>query len=296
MNLTRRALLGGGAGLGAAAVTSALAGCGTPSAPAAPAGSDAAPPGARRIRYAGDHPDQFADLRLPDGNPVGAVVLLHGGYWLPEYGLDSMEPFAETLGRAGWATWNVEYRRTGAGGAWPGTLTDVAAAVDRLAEEDLAVPVVLLGHSAGGHLAAWAASRSARTPGGRPRVKPAGAVSLSGVLALTRAATAPGSAAPVQGLVGGAPADRPERYAVADPTLLAPATCPVWAVHAREDTVVPREQSAAYVDQARATGGRAELVLVPGDHLSVIDPEAPSFPTVRRVLDAARAGGAPGAG
>ncbi len=264
-----------------AAVTGGLAGCGTRSAPSA---TDGAPTGARRIRYAADHPDQYADLALPDGDPVGTVVLLHGGYWLPDYGLASMEPIAATMVRAGWATWNVEYRRTGAGGAWPGTLTDVASAVDRLDEEDLGAPVVLLGHSAGGHLAAWAASRSARTPGGPPRVRPTGAVSLSGVLALTRAATAPGSAAPVQGLVGGAPADLPARYAVADPTLLAPASCPVWAVHARADTVVPREQSAAYVEQARATGGRAELVLVPGDHHDMIDPAAPSFPTVRRLL------------
>lgn len=293
MTLSRRTLLRGGVGAGLAVAGAPLLGaCGTGSdartgAAGGATGGGGPAPGVRRVRYAEDHPDQYADLRLPDGPPVGTLVLLHGGYWQAGYGLELMDPIAEEQTRAGWATWNVEYRRTGTGGGWPGTLRDVAAAVDRLVEEDLDAPVVLLGHSAGGHLATWAASRSALTPGGAPALRPDGVVSLSGVLALTRAASRPGSAGPVLELMGGDPEQHPDRYAVADPTLLAPAACPVWAVHARDDEVVPREQSAAYVDQARAVGGRAELVLVPGDHQSLIDPTSASFPTVRRLLDRA---------
>ncbi len=131
---------------------------------------------------------------------MGTLVLLHGGYWRPGYGLDQLDPMADVMTRAGWATWNVEYRPIGDGGAWPDPMTDVALAVDRLAREDLADRVVLLGHSAGGHLAVWAASRTERTPGGAATVRPVGAISLSGVLDLTLAATAPGSGRPGDGL------------------------------------------------------------------------------------------------
>jgi acetyl esterase/lipase len=245
----------------------------------------------RRHRYADDHEAQHADLRLPQRDSRGTVVLLHGGYWQPPYGADLMERLAVRLTALGWATWNVEYRLTGAGGGFPHTLLDVAAAVDHLADpalpSGLADDVVLLGHSAGGHLAAWAASRSGRTPGGVPTVAPAGAISLSGVLELTRAATAPGSADPVQAFMGGSPSQVPGDYAVADPSLLVPPGCPVWAAHADADAVVPSSQSTGYVEHVTAAGGSAEYVALPGDHVSVIDPDAASFPTLQRLVTAA---------
>jgi acetyl esterase/lipase len=247
-----------------------------------------APANVHRIRYADDHPDQFVDLRRPEGDPVGTLVLLHGGYWMPGFGLDQLDPIANLMTAAGWVTWNVEYRPIGDGGVWPDPMTDVALAVDRLRRERLGGPVVLLGHSAGGQLAAWAASRNQRTPGGPPDVRPDGVISLSGVLDLTRAAGAPGSRAPVTDFAGGSPAEQPEHYALSDPTLLVPAACPVWAVHAEHDDVVPSEQATSYVARARAAGGRAELVTVPGDHFTVIDPRAPSFPTIRRLIHQAR--------
>lgn len=242
---------------------------------------------AKRVRYGDDHPDQFAELRRPEGDPLGTLVLLHGGYWMPGYDLGQLEPIADRMARAGWATWNVEYRPIGDGGAWPDPMTDVALAVDRLRQERLASRVVLLGHSAGGQLAVWAASRTAQTPGGPPQVRPHGVVSLAGVLDLTLAAGAEGSGQPVTAFAGGSPSEEPEHYSLSDPALLVPAACPVWAVHARDDQVVPAEQATSYVARARAAGGEADLVTVPGDHFSLIDPGASSFPTIRRLLDEA---------
>ncbi len=207
LTLSRRGLLATAAG-------ALAAGCGSEPPRAA---------GSRRVRYGDDHAHQFADLRLPDGDPVGTLVLLHGGYWRPGYDLGQLDPIAEVMTRAGWATWNVEYRPIGDGGAWPDPMTDVALAVDRLRREHLASGVVLLGHSAGGQLAVWAASRTARTPGGAPQVRPRGVVSLSGVLDLTRAAGTPGSSVPVDEFAGGGPEQQPEHYALSDPTLLVPA-------------------------------------------------------------------------
>jgi acetyl esterase/lipase len=240
-------------------------------------------PHAQRIHY-GELPLQYADLRRPARHPVGTLVLLHGGYWMPGYGLDQLDPIANLMTRAGWATWNVEYRPIGDGGSWPDPMTDVALAVDLLETRGLADNVVLLGHSAGGQLAVWAASRTARTPGGPPKVRPAGAISLSGVLDLTHAAGTPGSAEPVTAFAGGSPAGQPEHYALSDPALLVPAACPVWVVHADDDQVIRADQGTSYVARAKAAGGQVELVDVPGDHFTLIDPRAPSFPTIRRLI------------
>jgi fermentation-respiration switch protein FrsA (DUF1100 family) len=107
------------------------------------------------------------------------------------------------------------------------------------------------------------------------------------VLNLTRAATDPRSGQPVTAFLGGTPGSVPDHYALADPARLVPASCPVWAVHASDDAVVSPEQSTSYVALARAAGGRAQRVRVPGDHFAVIDPTSSAFPTVRRLVTAA---------
>ena len=199
----------------------------------------------QRVRY-GDQDAQFADLRLPDGDPVATLVLLHGGYWQPGYGLELMNPLAEKFTDLGYATWNVEYRHTG--DHYADTLSDVAAAVGP-AGSTPARPRAWTGTSSS------SATRPADTsppgppparpppPAAHPRSAVRGAVSLSGVLDLTRAAADPLSLSPVIAFMGGTPAEVPDDYAVADPALLVPASCPVWAVHAADDQVVsPRAE------------------------------------------------------
>jgi acetyl esterase/lipase len=286
VSLSRRGLLA------ASALSGLLAGCGARSDPGDAATSTTPPtlrpPAPTRIRYGTAAESQFAELGMPPGSPLGTVVLIHGGYWHPQYGLELMRPLARALNRLGYASWNIEYRRIGAGGGVPTTLEDVAAAIDRLEGDGLpprlTTGVALLGHSAGGHLAAWAASRTDDTPGGAPRVPVRGAISLAGVLDLTRAASSARSGGPVTAFLGGTPGEAPERYAMADPALLVPAPCPVWATYAEDDTVVPPEQSLRYVELARAAGGEAEVVRVPGDHFTLIDPGAESFATIKGLL------------
>lgn len=216
--------------------------------------------GPREGRHAyGEHPAQFAELTLPAGDPRGVAVLVHGGFWKPEYGIEYARPLVPSLVAAGWATWAVEYRR-GTGAA--DTLGDVRAAVDALPMG--ADVVVGVGHSAGGHLATWAAAG-----GGLTHV-----VSQAGVLDLRSAYD--------EGLGGGAverflghppgPAD-----AGVDPIRMVPLGVPVWCVHGREDDVVPISQSRAYVDAARAAGATAHLVEVEGDHFTVVDPDSDAW-------------------
>jgi len=90
-------------------------------------------PPLRRVRY-GTQADQFGELHLPAGTePVGVAVVLHGGYWRQAYGAELGTPLAADLANRGVAGWNLEYRRVGGGGGWPGTFEDVAAGLDALA-------------------------------------------------------------------------------------------------------------------------------------------------------------------
>lgn len=116
--------------------------------------------GVEVITY-GEDPSQFAELYRPRGRSRGVVVVIHGGFWKWSYDYTLGQPLARALADEGWTAWNIEYRRVGNGGGTPQTFDDVSAAIDALAEvEGLDVStVVTLGHSAGGHLAVWAAGR-----------------------------------------------------------------------------------------------------------------------------------------
>jgi acetyl esterase/lipase len=257
----------------------------------------------RAVRTAyGPHPDQFVELTLPAGTgPAPVVVVLHGGFWRAAYGVELARPLAADLADAGFAAVAVEYRRVGSGGGWPATVEDVAAALDRLPELpgsgrlDLA-DVAVVGHSAGGHLAAWAAGRD-RLPGGAPgaapRVRVAAAVLQAGVLDLERAAAQRLGDGAVQDLLGAEPQQAPERYAAADPVRLVPPGIDVLCVHGTGDTTVPAEQSTRYAEAAAAQGVHVDVRLVPGDHMVLIDPAGEPWALVRDWLQS-RAGGGRG--
>lgn len=223
-----------------------------------------------RISY-GDHPDQYGELWQPAGSSQpGVLVVIHGGFWRARYDASLGRPLAADLAARGWVAWNIEYRRAGAGGGWPVTLDDVAAAVDHLAALDVDTSrVVAIGHSAGGQLAAWAAGR------GDARVPISGVVSQAGVLDLVTAARSGVGHTAVADLLGGLPDDVADRYAAADPMQHVPLPVPVVCVHARADDEVPFEMSERYV--AAAARADAQLVEAAGDHYTLIDPRSPDW-------------------
>lgn len=118
----------------------------------------------RTISY-GPDPQNVGDLRIPD-NPPALIVLLHGGFLRPQWERDTIESLAVDLTDRGYATWNVEYRRLGNGGGWPNSADDVRFALDFIPTLDIVVelPVVVLGHSAGGFLALIAGLQVDHTP------------------------------------------------------------------------------------------------------------------------------------
>jgi acetyl esterase/lipase len=253
------------------------------------------------VSYGRDR-SQRADLHLPAGRgraagPYPVMVLIHGGSWTARYGRIVMRGIAGDLVRRGWAVWNIEYRRVGNGGGWPATFADVAAAIDLLPELDAPLDlerVSVLGHSAGGHLALWAAGRErlpAGAPGsldGEPPVRLARAIAQAGVCDLAGAYKRWHGGA-VRALMGGSPEELPERYAAADPIQATPLSIPVLLVHGTLDETVSVELSRSYERVARAAGGEVELVEIPGEagrHRAHIDPRGEAWAAVTARLPA----------
>ena len=263
------------------------------------------PPADARIAYGADA-HQFGELRLPSATTHGpgsypVVIVLHGGYWRAQYGLEYCGQACAALAAAGLATWNVEYRRIGdPGGGWPNTFLDVAAAVDSLralaAQHPLDLArVAALGHSAGGQLALWLAGRS-RIPAASP-LAPAtmgaplplrGVVALAGVVHLRRAWELRLSGNVVESLLGGAPLVVPDRYAAASPYELAPLGPDIrqLLLHGADDENVPVSQSEEYTAHARALGDDAQLTLLPAT--GHFEPVAPTTPQWQTTLAAVR--------
>jgi len=248
----------------------------------------------------GPEPDQLVDIRLPGTmDPAPLVVVVHGGFWKTEWDRAHAAAQSAGLADAGYVVATVEYRRVGgSGGGWPATFDDVAMLTDEVPALALAVldqrvqpqRTVLVGHSAGGHLALWAASRHRLKPGSRwHRSTPlelCGVVSLGGVTDLVMADRLQLGGGAARALVGADAAAEPDRYAEASPAALLPIGTPVTLVHGTDDEDVPIELSRRYADQARAAGDPCQLVELAGvGHFELIDPLSPAWPVVCRAVD-----------
>ncbi|TDT75336.1 alpha/beta hydrolase family protein [Litoreibacter halocynthiae] len=99
----------------------------------------------------GDHERAKFDLIRPEGTPKGLFVFVHGGYWLQRH-KDDWTCYGEGAFNAGWAIAHPGYPL--APEARIGEITaHIAQAVTALAAR-VEGPIVLAGHSAGGHLVA----------------------------------------------------------------------------------------------------------------------------------------------
>ncbi|MER5707705.1 alpha/beta hydrolase [Streptomyces sp. NPDC002122] len=245
----------------------------------------------------GDHPDQVVDFYAPrdGGTRAPLVVALHGGAWRAPYDRQHLTPFVDFLARRGFAVASVEYRRGSdiprqggtapVAGRWPETFDDVAAALD--AVPDLAAAhlpqadtarIVLTGHSAGGHLALWAAARHV-LPTGSPWRLPAppalrGVVALAPIAHFGRAVELGVCGGAVTELLGG-DAEYAHRAPFADPAALLPTGIATTIVQGREDRDVPHTVAEAYAEAAAKAGEEVGFTLLEGiGHFPLIDPAA----------------------
>jgi acetyl esterase/lipase len=211
----------------------------------------------------------------PDGPYV--AVFVHGGFWRARYGAETIAGLARACSRLSpqpWV-WNLEYPRVGmTGGGWPGTASAVGDAVSAALRGAGDRPLAVIGHSAGGHLALWAAAE-------HPQVSLA--VSLAGVCDLAAADDAGLGDGAVREFLGGSPT--PELLARASPLHRLALGVPTLLLHGDGDRNVPVGQSRSFLVAARRAGDRCDLHELEGaDHFEVVDPAGRAWPELRRRL------------
>ena len=244
------------------------------------------PPADARVAYGSD-PNQFLDLRLPsakDKGPFPLVINIHGGFWRAKYNLDHAGHLCAALTAKGVATANLEYRRVGNdGGAWPGTFADIREAYSFLLQNARtrnfdSQKVLVMGHSAGGHLALCLA-------GHEPTLTRV--ISLAGVVDLQRAYQLHLSNDAVVEFLRGTPSEVPDHYREADPMQLSIPQARQWLIHGSADDTVPPAFSRDYVAAKQKKTGKekedAQLLEISGAiHSDLIDPRTAAWKAVEQ--------------
>lgn len=260
-------------------------------------------PADRRINYGAD-PLQFGELRIPQSSgrhPVAVVI--HGGCWKSRHGdlvadLQNTAPLSSALTSLGIATWNVEYRQTdNPGGGWTGTFEDVANAIDHVRVLAQFYPldlerVVVVGHSAGGHLGTWAAARhrlSEQSPlFFKEPLRVLGVINLAGPMDLEglfpiQDQMCGGSV--ITKLVGGSPSQVPERYRQASPSKLLPTGVKQVLITGAQDKLVPPRLGQEYQEEAKKAGDDVAFFTVEGAaHFEVVAPGSIAWPKVEEAV------------
>ena len=258
-------------------------------------------PANEQIAY-GSEPLQYGKLRLPNSEgPHPVAIVIHGGCWTSKFAtLQNTEALSDALRDQGMATWNIEYRGIDAsGGGWPGTFEDVGSAADFLKEIagkyslDLS-RVVVIGHSAGGHLALWLAARH-KIPSDSALFKEnplvlRGVIALGGIPDLKtfrkRGSSEQGCGEDVIGkLLGSSPDLVSEHFMEASPKELLPLGVPQILIYGADDLVVPADLGRAYMQVAQKKGDSIELFIVKGAaHHEYVAPNSVTWPVVKTAV------------
>lgn len=220
------------------------------------------PEPADTVSYGSD-PDQVIDIYPAPATAASrsTVVLVHGGYWRPEYDRSHARSAASAIADAGHPTALIEYRRR------PGdpdtTVSDVADAIRAVASGSTGLPagpVVVVGHSAGGHLALVATAD--------PDLPVAGCLALAPLADLRLAEQLVLDDDAVRAFLGCSAPDRADL----DPVRLTP-TATVVVLHGELDSVVPVAVSESFVEHVDA-----RLVAMPDTgHFELIDPTSAAW-------------------
>jgi acetyl esterase/lipase len=245
---------------------------------------------ARKMAYATDSKRQIGELRMPSGpGPYPLAVIWHGGCWAGMGGTANVAELARFLQRNGVAVLTLSYRELGSGGGWPATFADWAqglALVDYLDGGYEFDPgrVTLIGHSAGVTPAMWLAMQDKGEPAAGTRLpKVRAVVALDGPLSLGPFV---GPDAMVCGqpvvapLMGGTPAEVPERYALVDPLVNKLRIKRMLVV----DGALP-DPDPTVIEGLRAQGIKVDVIEVDQDeHFNMLVPGTRDFAAIAPAL------------
>jgi acetyl esterase/lipase len=249
-----------------------------------------------RFSYGGGAASQFVELFEPVGTgPFPVVFLVHGGCWSSKYaGIVQMRSMAGAMAAQGIAVWNVEYRRVDEpGGGYPGTYQDVATALDLLrssaASHRLDLDrIVVVGHSAGGHLVQWLAGRvllpksSVLYQENPMRIRQVIALGSIGDLRNRLESDGTICGVPIDELIGHTSAARPDPYSDTSPAEMMPNGSHTLLINGEFDTVSPPPTAVQYATRAARVGDQVETVILRG--ASHYDEVAATSPAWRMVL------------
>lgn len=250
-----------------------------------------------KTEHYGHQEHQVGDLYLPANAKPAVICLLHGGFWRMPYGRDQMDAIAQDLVLRGFAVWNLEYRRLGdPTGGWPNTGNDVIQGIEYLSSlvskgVDLDLQrIAVVGHSAGGHLALWAAAQATRKPCGVRIKAVVGAAPVTDLQTASRMGLGRGA---VTELLGAAPEEQPESYAAASPVNLLPLGVPQLVIQGTHDDAVPIEMARAYAAAAKAAGDAVTFTeLSDADHMAFLDPRSTAHDAICAWLSSVLGSGA----
>ena len=234
-------------------------------------------PAEHRLAY-GEDPLQYALLWNPvlaqDETPKALIVFIHGGCWLNAYDIDHTFALSTALSQEGYAVLSVEYRRTGdSGGGWPGTFDDIRAAfayAKQLQSSDLnPLPVIALGHSAGGHLALLAGAQD-------PSLKGViGLAAITDIIGYAQGQNSCETATPQ--FMGGDYRSRHAQYHAANPAEMKP----------HPNTFLLQGSDDAIVSPAQANiPGALTITLEGAGHFDWVHPGSAGFQTLLSTLSA----------
>lgn len=213
----------------------------------------------------GKSEDQVIDFYLPSDQKKPLIVLIHGGYWRPEYDRKHLAPLARALANIGWPVALIEYRRII--GNPNAMMSDVISAIEEASKSYS--NLILIGHSAGGHLALVAAHK----------VNASAIIALAPLTNLLAAEELDLDEGAVSDFLG-APATLRSDL---DPTRLPVLTIPTTLIHGTLDLRVPINFSREFV--AQKAGPNAHFLEFEHlGHFELIDPRSEIFAEISRVL------------
>jgi len=213
----------------------------------------------------GENADQVIDFYLPDKSDKPTIVLIHGGYWRPEYNRKHLAPLAQKFTDLGWPVALIEYRRII--GNPDAALSDVMSAIKELINQNK--KLILIGHSAGGHLALLAANK----------LSVLGVIALAPVTDLVKAEELDLDEGAVSDFLGTSASLRADLDPARQPT----STVPTTLIHGVLDIRVPVVFSRDYVAKAESSNIKfIELESV--GHFELIDPRHTIFELILEQL------------